>query len=97
MKGTEKIINQCEVWATADGTDRASIVIMADMTHNDVDLFCYGNLRDMARLVTHLMNEDKETGHAIYVAACLYAHKHIEAKERKKINAFASAIAEEDE
>ena len=97
MKGTEKIINQCEAWATADGTDRASIVIMADMTHNDVDLLCYGNSRDMARLVTHLMNEDKETGHAIYVAACLYAHKHIDAKERKKINAAASAIAAENE
>ena len=97
MKETKKIINQCEAWSTAEGTDRASVVIMADLTTNDVDLLCYGNLRDMARLVTHLMNEDKETGHAIYVAACLYAHKHIDAKERKKINAFASAIAAENE
>ena len=97
MKGTEKIINQCEAWATADGTDRASVVIMADLTTNDVDLLCYGTSIDMARLVTHWMKSDKATARAIYVAACLYAYKHIEAKERKKINADASAVAAEDE
>ena len=97
MKGTEKIINQCEDWATADGTDRASIVIMADLTTNDVDLLCYGTSFDMARLVTHWMKTDKATARVIYAAACLYAYKHIEAKERKKINADASAVAAEDE
>ena len=97
MKETVKIINQCEAWATADGTDRASVVIMADLTTNDVDLLCYGTSFDMARLVTHWMKTDKATARDIYVAACLYAHKHIGDKERKRINAAASAIAAEDE
>ena len=97
MKETEKIINQIEDWSREEGTDRASVVIMADLTSKNGDLLCYGTLRDIARLVSHWMNSDKETGHAIYVAACLYAHKHIEAKERKRINAGASAIAAEDE
>lgn len=97
MKGTEKIINQIEEWSRAEGTDRASVVIMADLTSKNVDLLSYGTSKDMSRLVTHWMNADKETGQAIYVAACLYAHKHIEAKERKKINAAASAVAGKDE
>ena len=93
MKETEKIINQVEEWSRAEGTDRASVVIMADLTSKNVDLLCYGTPTDLGRLVTHWMNSDKETGHAIYVAACLYAHKHIGAKERKKINDAASEIA----
>ena len=97
MKETEKIFNQIEAWAEADGTDRASVVIMADLTTNYVDLLSYGSLKDMSRLVTHWMNADKETGQAIYIAACLYAHKHIEAKERKKINAAASAVVGDGE
>lgn len=97
MKETEKIINQIEEWSRADGTDRASVVIMADLTTNDVDLFSYGTSKDIARLVTHWMISDKLNARDIYVAACLYAHKHIKAKERDKINAAASAIAAEDE
>ena len=97
MKETVKIISQCEAWSRAEGTDRASVVIMADLTTNDVDMLSYGTSIDLARLVTHLMNSDKLTARDIYVAACLYAHKHIDAKERKKINAAASAIAAENE
>ena len=97
MKETEKIIDQIEKWSRADGTDHASVVIMADMATKNVDLFCYGTPTDLGRLVTHWMKADKETGKAIYIAACLYAHKHIGAKERKNINAAASAIAAEDE
>lgn len=94
MKEIEKILNQIEAWVKADGTDRASVVIMADLTTNDVDLLSYGTLEVSARLVDCWMNKDKEVGHAIYAAACLFAHKHIEAKEREKINAAASAIAQ---
>lgn len=98
MKETEKIINQIQAWSQADDTDRASVVIMADLTTNGVDMLSYGSQKDISRLVTHWMNADKETGQAIYVAACLYAHKHIEAEERKKINAVVSAVAgKEDE
>lgn len=97
MKETEKIINQIQAWSQADDTDRASVVIMADLTTNGVDMLRYGSLMDISLLVTHWMNSDKETGQAIYVAACLYAHKYIEAKERKKINAVVSAVAEKDE
>ena len=97
MKETEKIINQIEEWSRAEGTDRASVVIMADLTSKNVDCLCYGTSTDMARLVTHWMKSDKTTARDIYVAACLYAHKHIGAKERKKINDVASAIASEDE
>lgn len=97
MKETEKIFNQIEAWARADGTDRASVVIMADLTTKDVDLLSYGTLTERARLVNCWMNQDKEVGRAIYAAACLFAHKHIEAKERKRINDAASEIAEEDD
>ena len=97
MKETEKIINQIEEWSRAEGTDRASVVIMADLTSKNVDWLCYGTSKDMARLVTHWMESDETTARDIYVAACLYAHKHIGAKERKKINDVASAIASEDE
>ena len=97
MKETGKIFNQIEEWVKADGTDRASVVIMADLTTNDVSLLTYGTLTERARLVEHWMNEDKEAGHAIYAVACLFAHKHISAKERDRINAGASAIAEADE
>ena len=97
MKETEKIINQIEEWSRAEGTDRASVVIMADLTSNNVDRLCYGTSKDMACLVTRWMESSKTTARGIYVAACLYAHKHIGAEERKKINDVASAIASEDE
>ena len=97
MKEIEKILNQIEAWVKADGTDRSSVVIMADLTTNDVGLLSYGTLTERALLVDCWMNSDKEVGHAIYAAACLYAHKHIEAKERKRINDAASAIAAGDE
>ena len=96
MKETEKIIDQIEKWAREEGTDRASVVIMADLTSKNVDLLCYGTSKDMAFLASHWMKSDKTTARDIYVAACLYAHKHIKAKERDKINAAASAIAAED-
>lgn len=97
MKETEKIFNQIEEWSRAEGTDRASVVIMEDKTTNDVCLLSYGTLEERAYLVDRWMNTDKEVGHAIYAAACLYAHKHIDAKERKRINDDASAIAAKDE
>ena len=40
MKETEKIINQIEDWSREEGTDRASVVIMADLTSKNVDLLC---------------------------------------------------------
>lgn len=94
MKEAEKIINQCEAWSKADQKNRAAAVIMADNTQKEVYMHFAGTSRDMAHLVNSLMNEDKEFGHDIYAAACVFAHKHIEAKERDKINAVASAIAE---
>ena len=97
MKETEKIINQIEDWSREEGTDRASVVIMADLTSKNVDLLCYGTSKDMACLASHWMKSDKTTARDIYVAACLYAHKHIGAKERKKINDAAAAIAAKDE
>lgn len=94
MKEEEKIINQCEAWSKKDRNNRSAAVIMADKTQNEVYMHFAGTSRDMGHLVNSLMNEDKEFGHDIYAAACVYAHKHIEAKERDKINAVASAIAE---
>lgn len=41
------------------------------------------------------MVENKKLGYNIYVAACLYALKHITAEERDKINAIISAFVEE--
>lgn len=86
MKETKKIINQCEAWSTAEGTDRAAVVIMADMTSKDVDMLCYGTSKELASLASHWMKSDKTTARDIYVAACLYAHKNIEAEERDNIN-----------
>ena len=96
MKETEKIFNQIEAWTRADGTDRVAVVIMADLTTNKVGLLSYGTIIGKASLVEYLMDADKECGKAIYASACIYAHKHIEAEERKKINAAASAIAEDE-
>lgn len=41
------------------------------------------------------MTENKELGHDIYAAACLYAQRHITAEERDKINAVMPAVDEE--
>ena len=41
------------------------------------------------------MTGKKELGHDIYVAACLYAQRHITAEERDAINAVISAAVEE--
>lgn len=97
MKETEKIINQIEDWSREEGTDRASVVIMADLTSKNVDLLCYGTSKDMACLASHWMKSDKTTARDIYVAACLYAHKHIGAKERKKINDAVSEVVGDGE
>ena len=40
------------------------------------------------------MTENEELGRDIYIAACMYAHEHITAEERDKINAVISASAE---
>lgn len=93
MKEAEKIINQCEAWSKADQKNRAAAVIMADNTQKEVYMHFAGTSRDMGHLVNSLMNEDKEFGHDIYAAACVYAHKHIEVKERDKINDVANEDA----
>jgi hypothetical protein len=41
------------------------------------------------------MTENKDLGHDIYMAACIYAHRHITAEERDAINAVISAAVEE--
>lgn len=53
-----------------------------------------GTAREISHLIYSLMAENKEFGHDIYTAACLYAHEHITAVERDIINAITSTIIE---
>lgn len=94
MKEAEKIINNCKYWLSEDQKNRAAVVILADEKEIDVWGNSAGGTHKIGLLIYSLMAENKKLGHDIYVAACLYAHRHITAEERDKINAVISASAE---
>lgn len=94
MKEAEKIINCIKYWSNKDQKNRTAVVILADKKEGDVWGHSTGTTREIGHLIYTLMTENKELGHDIYVAACLYAHRHITAEERDKINAVISASAE---
>lgn len=94
MKEAEKIINRSEEWVNEDQKNRAAVVILADEKENAVWGHSMGEPREIGHLIYSLMAENKVLGYNIYVAACLYAHKYIAAKEHDNINAAISASAE---
>lgn len=94
MKEAEEIINRSKYWFNDDQKNRAAVVILADEKENAVWGHSVGEPREIGCLIYSLMAEKKELGHDIYVAACLYAQRHITAEERDKINAVISASAE---
>lgn len=96
MKEAEKIINSSEEWVNENQKNRTAVVILANNKKED-EMWTYidGATRDIEHLICSLMAKNKELGYNIYVAACLYAHRHITAEERDKINAVISAVAEE--
>lgn len=95
MKEAEKIINCSEYWVNKDKKNRTAVVILADKKESDVWGLFKGTTYAIARLIYLMMLKDKGLGHGIYAVACLYAHKHITAEERDKINAVISDDAEE--
>ena len=95
MKEAEKIINGIEYWFNKDQKNRTAVVILADKKESGVWGLSKGTTSEIGHLIHTLMNENKDLGHDIYVAACLYAQRHITAEERKKIEAFISAVDEE--
>lgn len=95
MKEAEKIINGIKYWSDKDQKNRTAVVILADKKESDVWGFSKGTTSKIAHLLHTLMIENKDLGHDIYVAACLYAHRHITAEERDAINAVMSAVVEE--
>ena len=94
MKEAEKIVNCSEYWVNKDKKNRTAVVILADKKESGVWGFSKGTTSKIAHLIHTLMTENKELGHDIYVAACIYAHKHFTAEERDIINAVISASAE---
>ncbi len=94
MKEAEKIVNCIKYWSDEDQKNRTAVVILADKKEGDVWGLSTGTTREIGHLIYSLMTEKKELGHDIYVAACLYAQRHITAEERDKINAVISAFAE---
>lgn len=94
MKEAEKIINGIEYWFNKDQKNRTAVVILADNKEGGVWGLSKGKTHKMGHLIYSLMTKNKELGHDIYVAACLYAQRHITAEERDKINAVMSADAE---
>lgn len=94
MKEAEKIINCIKYWSDKDQKNRTAVVILADKKESDVWVFSKGKTHKIGYFIYSLMTENKELGHDIYVAACLYAQRHITAEERDKINAVMSADAE---
>lgn len=95
MKEAEKIIKCSESWFNKDQKNRTAVVILADRKESDVWGFSKGTTSKIAHLIHTLMIENKNLGHDIYIAACLYAHRHITAEERAAINAVISAVVEE--
>lgn len=71
------------------------MVILADKKESDVWGLSKGTTSKIALLIHTLMTEKKDLGHDIYMAACIYAHRHITAEERDAINAVISAAVEE--
>lgn len=94
MKEAEKIINGSKYWLNEDQKNRTAVVILANNKEDEMWAHAAGTSYAIARLIYLMMLKDKGLGHNIYVAACLYAHNHIAAKERDKIDAFISADAE---
>lgn len=95
MKEAEKIIKCSESWFNKDQENRTAVVILIDKKEEGkVWGYLTGTTREIGNLIYSLMTEKKELGYNIYVAACLYAHKYIAAKEHDKINAVISAAAE---
>lgn len=94
MKEAEKIINGIKYWSDKDQKNRTAVVILADKKEGGVWGLSKGTTSKIAHLIHTLMTENKDLGHDIYVAACLYAQRHITAEERDKINAVMSADAE---
>lgn len=94
MKEAEKIINGIKYWSDEDQKNRTAVVILADNKEGGVWGLSKGKTHKIGHLIYSLMTENKELGHDIYVAACLYAQRHITAEERDKINAVMSADAE---
>lgn len=95
MKEAEKIINGIEYWFNKDQKNRTAVVILADKKESVVCGFSKGTIHEIGLLIHTLMTENKDLGLNIYMAACLYAHRHITAEERDAINAVISAAVEE--
>lgn len=95
MKEAEKIIDRSKEWFNDDQKNRAAVVILADEKENAVWGHSMGEPREIGLLIHTLMTENKDLGLNIYMAACLYAHRHITAEERDAINAVISAAVEE--
>lgn len=95
MKEAEKIINGIKYWFDEDQKNRTAAVILADKKEGDVWGHSTGTTREIGYLIYTLMIENKDLGHDIYMAACIYAHRHITAEERDAINAVISAAVEE--
>lgn len=94
MKEAEKIINGIKYWSDKDLKNRTAVVILADKKEGNEWSHSTGTPREIGLLIYSLMAGNKKLGHYIYVAACLYAHRHITAEERDAINAAISATAE---
>lgn len=95
MKEAEKIVNCSEYWFNKDKKNRTAVVILADKKESDVWGFSKGTTHKIGLLIHTLMTENKDLGLNIYMAACLYAHRHITAEKRDAINAVISAAVEE--
>lgn len=87
MKEAEKIINCSKYWLNEDKKNRTAVVILANNKEDETWAHAAGTSYAIARLIYLMMLKDKGLGHSIYAVACLYAHKHITAEERDKINA----------
>lgn len=94
MKEAEKIINGIKYWSDED-QNRTAVVILADNKEGGVWGLSVIKTHKIGHFIYSLMTENKELGHDIYAAACLYAQRHITAEERDKINAVMPAVDEE--
>ena len=96
MKEAEKIINGSKYWLNEDQKNRTAVVILTDKKEEGkVWGLSKGTTHEIWLLIHTLMIENKDLGHDIYMAACIYAHRHITAEERDAINAVISAAVEE--
>ena len=96
MKEAEKIINGIKYWSDKDQKNRTAVVILTDKKEEGgVWGLSKGKTHKIGHFIYSLMTENKELGHDIYAAACLYAQRHITAEKRDKINAVMPAVDEE--